>query len=913
MSSQQLREYARKRDFSKTPEPAPAASDKPPGRLPFFCVQRHDATRLHYDFRLEIGGVLKSWAIPKGPSLDPDRKVLAVMVEDHPIEYGMFEGNIPEGNYGAGSVMLWDYGHFELLGEEDAETQLKRGDLKFRLHGQKLKGEFALVRMKGRGKGNEWLLIKKRDGHEVPDYDVEDYAWSVKTGRTQEEIARELPATFVPASQAARRKTERKAGAKKARGGRETRRSSPDEPEEDDEGESLVPSALPGAVARAMPSVVVPMMAQPAEAPPRGPGWVYEVKLDGLRTIAFLDSGHVRLASRTGLSYNRQFPELLVLGHHIHAQQAVVDGEICVLDERGRPQFELVAPRVHQTSANAISHLARRSPARLFLFDVLYCDGWDLRGCKLEDRRRLLERIVKPGDAVGVSAAIEADGEQMLEAARAQGLEGVIAKKLDSKYEPRRSNAWLKLKVTHQQEFVICGFTHGERKPFSSLILGVYDKGHLEWVGNVGTGFNSRKLEYLWNKLQPLIQTKCPFTDRPAMLRSATWVEPKLVCECKFAQWTKDGKLRAPVFVDLRDDKKPEECVREPLAVASQQYTPQRGEGLATAGRLIPPGLNETALEIDGRLLQFTNLNKIFYPREKYTKRDILNYYDAVAHLILPHLRDRPLSLKRYPDGIGGEYFFQKNIPEGYPSWLRLEPIHSEHRGEPIHYVICNDRATLLYLVNLGCIDHNPWMSRIGSLESPDFILIDLDPQGCGFDKIIEAALLIRQRLRAIGLEGYPKTTGGDGMHIYVPIEPRYSYDQARTFAEILAALAAHDAPHLFTTPRTVDKRKRGRVYFDYLQISSGKTVAAPYVLRAFDGAPVATPLRWEEVQPGLTPREFHLGNVLERFEKTGDLFAGVLQKPQRLEPALARLRRLVEQEAQEILLSEPLKTSATS
>jgi bifunctional non-homologous end joining protein LigD len=393
----------------------------------------------------------------------------------------------------------------------------------------------------------------------------------------------------------------------------------------------------------------------------------------------------------------------------------------------------------------------------------------------------------------------------------------------------------------------------------------------------VGTGFDDKTLRDLWKRLQPLVTTKSPFKRKPAMLREATWVEPKLVCECKFTEWTKDRKLRAPVFLGLRGDKPAEETVRE------TSDAPFAGKA------------KELTLDIGGHVIRFSNLDKVWYPKERYTKRDVLNYYDQVAEFILPHLRDRPLSLKRYPNGIKEDFFFQKNIPESYPDWLRIEPIPSEHRGEDIRFVVADDRATLLYLTNLGCVDQNPWMSRVQSLDFPDYVLIDLDPVECAFQKIIEATLLVREVLDEIGMKGYPKTTGGDGMHVFVPIEPRYTYDQARGFGEIISQLTLAKKPDLFTTPRSVDKRKKNRVYFDYMQLSFGKTIAAPYVLRAYDGAPVATPLEWAEVRPGLTPDQFNITNAIARFRERGDLFRPVLEKPQKLERALKTIETMLQ------------------
>jgi bifunctional non-homologous end joining protein LigD len=837
-----LKEYARKRSFSKTPEPKPGKAAAPAGN--FFCVQRHHATRLHYDFRLEIDGALASWAVPKGPTQNPGDKRLAMHVEDHPLDYGNFEGNIPAGNYGAGSVMLWDRGTYELLGDLPAKAQMARGDLKFRLHGQKLKGEFAIVLMKNRGKGNEWLLLKKKDEFADPSWEADAHSRSVLTGRTQEEIARDMPA------------------AAPAHGSKRT-----------------MPK---GAVRAPIPDSIVPMKGTLADKPPRGAGWLYEIKWDGVRAICFVEDGAVRLISRTGKSCERQYPELSVLPHYIDAKNAVLDGEICVLDEQGRPRFNLIQPRIMVSDAASIAAQARSKPATLFLFDLLYLDGHDLRGVPLSERRKLLESVVKPGGVVRLSGTFE-EGEQLLEAAREQGLEGIIAKRADSRYEARRSDCWVKVKTVSETDCVICGYTQGERQYFGALILGTYEKNKLLWAGNVGTGFDQKLVKDIYDRLQPLKTSRCPFAEKPKLPKDVAWVRPELVCTVKYGEWTRDGRLRAPVFVGLRTDIDPQESVRD-----------QKAEQAAAAGAFLPEKQVQVTVEIEGKQLKFTNLNKVYYPREGYIKRDVINYYASISDLILPHLQDRPLSLKRYPNGIHSDFFFQKRSAESFPDWLQTESIYSEHNQAPINYAVCNDRASLVYLTNLGCIDQNPWMSRVGLLESPDFILIDLDPQDCPYDLIVEAALLVQDKLERIKLTGYPKTTGGDGMHIYIPIENRYTYEQARIFAELLGRLAVAERPDLFTTPRSVSKREKGRVYFDHLQIGAGKTIAAPYVLRAYDGAPVSTPLKWDEVRPGLTPQQFHIGNALERFAKVGDLFEDVLKKRQRIEKPLEKLEPLL-------------------
>jgi bifunctional non-homologous end joining protein LigD len=492
-----LKEYVRKRKFEETPEPAPSTlePERTQGRL---FIQRHDATRLHYDLRLEIGGTLKSWAVPKGPSQVPLSKQLAMHVEDHPLSYGDFEGNIPKGNYGAGSVMLWDAGTFEILKDGDGEGQLARGDLKFRANGQKMKGEFALVLMKGRGKGNEWLLIKKQDEFADPEYDIEALAYSVKTGRTQEEIAQDL-----------KPKAKKKTAAKKK--------------------VKLKPSDLPGAKEAPMPANVQPMLASPTDHPPSGSNWVYEIKWDGVRAICYIENDKIRMLSRNGNSFDRQYPELSVVPHHVAAETAILDVEIAVLDEQGRSRFGLIQPRIHQTNANEVAHLSRKTPVKMFAFDLLYWDGYDLRNTPLLERKNALAALITPGDRIQVSEHFQVKGEEILEAARQMGLEGVIAKEATSRYESKRTRHWLKLKVTGQQEFIICGYTHGERTTFSSLVLGMYDDNKLQYVGCVGTGFDDRMLNLIYKKLKPLETTKNPFGKKIDMLRKVTWVEPKLL------------------------------------------------------------------------------------------------------------------------------------------------------------------------------------------------------------------------------------------------------------------------------------------------------------------------------------------------------------------------------------------------
>jgi bifunctional non-homologous end joining protein LigD len=778
-----------------------------------------------------MDGVLKSWALPHGPTLDPAIKRLAVHVEDHPLDYGNFEGTIPSGNYGAGNVILWDRGTYEWLGDKSPEEQWKKGDLKFSLHGQKLAGEFALVRT-NRNKGKDWLLIKKKD-------------FAVRAGWDPESDTRSVlgPAEL---------------------------------------------KSIEGAVKAEMPSSLTPMLAVLGNAIPSGTDWLYEVKWDGYRALCFIAEGKLRMVSRRGTRLDKQFAAIAeALLPAVKAETAIIDGEIVALDENGKPSFQHLQNLTGFGTKPALKGVAP-PPLNFFAFDLLYLNGYDLRKAALIDRRQLLSSILLPSDMVRYSDHFAGKGEELLEAVRAQGLEGIIAKQAQSRYESRRSNCWIKLKVTTQQDFVICGYIEGERDYFGALVLGYYKEGKLVYAGNVGSGFTQQSLKAVFEKIKPLIIKKAVLSDVPREIGEVTWCKPELVCTVRFTSWTGDERLRAPVFLGMRTEIDPEEVVRETgLLPEDAPSAPAKREAL------LAPEQVEAVVTIDGRQLKFTNLKKVYYPADGYTKRDLINFYDAVADLLVPHLQGRPLSLKRYPNGIDQDFFFQKDA-SGFPDWLHREELKDEDDAESDSEskirAICDDRASLLYLANLGCIDQNPYMCRLDTLEHPDFILIDLDPYHCGYDRIVEAAQLVHEKLRLIGLEGYPKTTGGNGMHIYVPVEPIYQFSQTRSFAEILARWVSAERRDLFTTPRAVSAREKGKVYFDYLQNASGKTISAPYVLRAHPGAPVATPLKWEEVVPGLKPAQFHIANVLRRFERVGDLFSGVLKKPQELGPALERL-----------------------
>jgi bifunctional non-homologous end joining protein LigD len=568
------------------------------------------------------------------------------------------------------------------------------------------------------------------------------------------------------------------------------------------------------------------------------------------------------------------------------------------MDSEGRTRFEMIQPRIH-ANPRSIPSLAQSTPVTLFLFDVLYADGYDLRGATLEDRRQFLQTVVSPGAHIRISQTFESQGERMFEAARQMGLEGILAKDRHSKYEAGRSTRWYKIKVLNEQEFVIGGFTAGEREYFGSLVLGVYEDGKLRHIGQVGTGFDEKKMKHLYGKLKPLITKESPFAKRPR-IKDVTWVKPDSVCQIRFLEWTKEGILRGAVFVGLRDDKPASEVAEE---VASE---PRAGNSeLHLTGK-------ENTVDVDGHSLKFTNLEKIFFPKDNWKKRDLLEYYNAVSPWLVPHLKDRPLSLKRYPNGIAGKFFFQKDAGDQLPDWMQCAVIVEGDPPRRKHYALANDRASLLYLTNWGCIDQNPLTSRTGNLEHPDWMLLDLDPVDTSFDLIVDAALLVREVLKELGLVGLPKTTGGDGMHVYVPLQPIYSYDQVRSFAEILSHLVVAKEPDLFTTPRSVAKRQKNRVYFDYLQIGTGKTISAPYVVRAHDGAPVSTPLEWKEVKRGLKPLDFRIDNAVERFRRVGDIFAPVLAGTQRLENALQRINEMNEQQAKKRATTKKPANTAT-
>lgn len=802
-----LREYRRKRTFAKTPEPGPSRAPAGEGRR--FVVHKHQASHLHYDLRLEHTGVLKSWAVPKGPSTDPRDKRLAIMVEDHPLEYRRFEGRIPEGQYGAGLVEIWDKGTYVFDGGKapSMTAALAKGHIDFTLHGKKLQGPFTLVRMKKPGgKDNLWLLFKRREA-DPP----------APAGRPVPPLSTGKP--------------------------------------------TLAGPDLEGAPKGPFPRGVEPMLATLVDGPFDREGWAFEVKWDGFRSIAEIRRGEVRLLSRNGKPQNARFPTVAAALNGFPVN-AVFDGEIVAVDAKGRPDFQ------------ALQSSMRTGEGRIlyYVFDLLHAAGYDLRGLPLRRRRAILEKLLPVSGTVRLSEAVEKDGRAFFLAAEENGLEGVIAKDLSSAYRTgERTRAWLKIKTHKRQEAVICGFTgpRASRKRFGALILGAFRNGELTYIGHVGTGFTERALEELHGKLASLVRSRSPFAREPKTNMPVTWVAPRLVCEIRFHEWTGEGLMRQPVFLGLREDKSPRD-------VAVERAEPRQAV-------FQDPKIRTRA--------ELTNLDKVFWPRGGITKKDLIGYYDRVAETILPYLEGRPQALNRHPDGIEGENFFQKNLSQAPPPWVETVDVPSESGGKTIRYLVCRNRDTLLYLANLGCIEINVWSSSIPHLDSPDYLVLDFDPLETSFPHVVEAVLAAKAFLDEMTIPAFCKTSGATGMHIYIPLEPRFSQSQVRELAHLIALVVNRRNPDLTSLERSPGKRK-GRVYLDYLQNRSGATMAAPYSVRPREGAPVSMPLSWKEVTPRLDPLDFDIRTVPARLAKRGDAWRNMFRKRLDLAVALAKFER---------------------
>lgn len=810
-----LTPYKSKRKFNKTPEPS-GKTRSPRGPL-VFVVQKHQASHLHYDFRLEVHGALKSWAIPKGPSLNPRDRRLAMMVEDHPYDYKDFEGVIPEGNYGAGPVMIWDQGTYtvpETENPREAERAMARGleegHLDLILDGEKLRGQFVLVRKTGGGaRGNEWFLIKKHDEF-ASDADILGRDRSVVTGRSIEDIAGNEP---------------------------------PLEKEK-------IPF-LNRAPKKSFRGPAKPMLATAVDRAFDNPEWLFEIKWDGYRALAEVKRGRVDLYSRNEISFTETFrpiaEDLKRLGH-----DAVLDGEIVVAGPDGRPSFQLLQNYLGSGEGQ---------PA-YYVFDILWLDGHDLQKLPLFERKQILRSILDVG-RIKFNESIEEFGSLFFKVVTEQGLEGMVAKNMRSTYaQGVRSKEWLKIKSELRQEAVIAGFTEprGSRKKIGALVLGVYDHGELRYIGHTGTGLE-KAIDIVYEKLRPLSQKKSPFKNAPKTNMPVTWVKPHLLCEVKFREWTSEGHMRQPVFLGLREDKPPRDAVREPI---------EKGKVSE------PKGKGAEGMLIEGNLLAFTNIDKIYWPEERYTKRDLVNYYNDVAPFILPYLEDRPENLHRFPDGITGESFYQKNMDHMPPDWIETVRIRSESESREINYLVCQDKASLLYMVNLGCIEMNPWNARVQELDYPDYMVLDLDPEQIPFAAVIETAQAAKKIFDSLKIPAYCKTSGATGLHICVPLGARYTHEQARQFGELSAALVYRILPKTTSLERS-PKQRKGKVYLDYLQNRQGQTLAAPYSVRPRKGAPVSMPLAWNEVKKGLDPMKFTMKNALRRIAAKGDIWEPVL------------------------------------
>ena len=851
---------------------------------------------------------MKSWAVPKGPSTDPSVKRLAMQVEDHPIDYNTFEGTIPQGEYGGGTVMLWDRGTYapdESSGDDEAAVRemYARGNLKITFFGKRMRGSYSLVRMKYSRDGQssskpQWLLIKHRDEFASTDDIIADNMTSVDTGRTMEEIAGGKSKVW----HSNRKFSGARATSIKAK-----------------------PAAAP------IPDLE-PMYASIGTEIP-GEGWTFEPKYDGVRVLAFVTPSDVRLVTRNGKDKSQQFPEIAEALKSIAAKKKksfVVDGEIVALIDGEPARFQELQSRMHVKESHVIERYRRSTPVSLVLFDILMSsekvllnEPWSVR------RAELLRQFGKvTSNRIRITESIEGDGKKMLQLARKQGWEGIIAKRVTSTYQPgERSRSWSKLKVEFRQEFVVGGFTEprNSRQHIGALLLGYFDHGRLIYVGHTGGGFTGAGLAEMYRRLKPLERGTSPFAEVPRANEKAHWVEPKVVVEVKFSEWTADGKLRQPIYLGTRDDKDPQDVGRENQSVqkkepakakiatktgaksrarkrvyAERKLLPSvagkvaqrgRGTGAPRASELarlvrslqdIEDGNGSGIIEVEGRDLAVTNLNKVFFPRKKLTKGALMRYYVTVAPLVLPVMKDRPLVLKRFPNGVEGPSFFQQNAGDT-PEGVRVEKIETQ-RGSTNLRIVGDDLYTLLYTVQLGSISVDPWHSRVQSLDFADYAIIDLDPgPRATFGRVIQVARLIKETLDRLGLHAALKTSGSSGMHIYLPLPLKTPNEAATLVAQIIATQVAEANQKVATIERAVKARAATAVYVDYLQNIIGKTVAGAYSARANPEALVSTPLHWEELTDDLDPRDFTIETAPARFAKVGDIWAAALKKPNSL------------------------------
>ena len=827
--------YRKKRDPDRTPEPfgGAAAAAKAPGTR--FVIQQHAARNMHFDFRLEMDGVLVSWAVPKGPSVRAEEKRLAVRVEDHPVEYAKFEGTIPPGNYGAGSVIVWDAGTYGSFKPEPIAEQYARGKLELELFGHKLGGRWTLVRTSRSVK--EWLLLKKVDGA-AADLDApEHWPRSVISGLTVEEMA------DVPGWRAALRAQVEATGA----------------PRGDLRAEQ-----------------VKLMLATLTEKPFSRADWVFEIKYDGVRVIGERRGEDVKLLGRSGEDISARYPEIATALRGLATDRVVLDGEIVAYDESGRPSFSRLQKRMALSRPLEVAAAMARVPVRAVFFDCLALEGHDLRGLSLLDRKDCLARVLPPAGVAQAGGHVPELGEAFFEAASTMGLEGMIAKRGGSRYTGKRSPDWIKVKCQRHEAFVIGGYTDPKRgdRHFGALHVGQYEGDRLRHVTKVGSGFDDALQDRLWGELKRLARADSPFGTAGPRGRGHHWVEPQLVCDVRFTEWTDGGGLRHPVFLGLSDRKAEE--IRRAADDGGADDAPDAAAAATSATSTEGAPAPSRRMDEGSREVRLSNLRKVFWPGEGITKGDLVTYYDTVAPLMLPYLRDRPVVLTRFPDGIAGKSFYQKDAPVYIPDWMRTESVYSKESERDIRYFVLDDAESLRYVANLGTIPIHMWSARSGSLERPDWLVLDLDPKGAPFAHVIEVALALHVLLDELELPSYPKTSGATGLHIQVPLARRYTHEECRTFARLLAMLGQEAKPEISTLARPLHARG-GKVYIDWGQNGHGNTIAAPYALRPLPGAPASCPLEWREVNRRLDPARFNLRTLPKRFERMADPLLGVL------------------------------------
>jgi bifunctional non-homologous end joining protein LigD len=840
-SAPELESYRAKRSADRTGEPfdgeTAASARAQPDAPRHFVIQQHAARRLHWDLRLQFGAVLRSWAVPRGPSLDPSVKRLAVRTEDHPLDYIHFEGVIPEGNYGAGAMIVWDRGTWTPL-ESPTEDKIL-----FELRGQKLRGVWTLVKTKGKEHGEHaWLLIKKPDdASRAGASDFDDH--SILSGLTVEELA----------------------------GGQDRARE--------------IREAIVGHVPRSTVDIrtLSPMLAVPRDDAFDGDDWVFELKYDGYRLLCGKGDDGVVLRYRSGKEATAAFPEIRRALEALPFGRFVLDGEVVVLDDDARPNFGRLQKRAMLQRGLDVETATREHPVTLYAFDLLAFDDYDVRPLPLLERKALLRRLLPPAGVIRYTDHIERQGVALMDHVRRLEVEGVVAKRAAAAYRAGRHDDWQKIRVVQTGDFVIAGYTKasGSRSGFGALVLGIYDDEVLRSVGRVGTGFDAATLRSLHAELEAL-RRDTPVVEGDELPKDACWVAPRLVAEVRFKHVTDTGSLRHPVFVRIRRDKAPEDCVLHDT------------ESAAKPEPEAPPA-PQGVLGNDPRNVVLTNPDKTFWPDEGYSKRDLFEFYRDIAPWLLPYLRDRPLVLTRYPDGIDGKSFYQKNAPAHVPDWIRTRMMWSEHAQREIHYFVVDDLDALLYVANLGTIPLHVWGSRLSSLQHPDWSILDLDPKDAPFSHVIRIAEHLRGLCEDIGLPHVLKTSGATGLHVLVPLGRQCTYEQCRLLAQLLAQVTVAALPDIATVQRSM-RARGGRVYIDALQNGHGRLLVSPLCLRPRPGATVSMPLRWDELGPSLDPAAYNIRTARARMERLGeDPFSAVLRERPDLPRALDALGRLLQ------------------